>query len=175
MPPNLSRVLTWVIIGGIIFWRLYARLQRTIGQQVFRKKFLTWLIVFYSIVSLGLGAFSLEHPRVLAGWVGGLVPGVLLGLWALRLTRHEMTEKGRCYTPNAHIGVALYLIFLGRMIYRGMAFYTHFSLTGNPPPPPGQSALTDFTFELLAGYFIAYYAGILRYYAKEPPLEGPAA
>jgi hypothetical protein len=167
MHPDIYHILTWVVIGAFIFWRLYARLQRSVGRQVFRKKLLIYLIILYSVISLGLAVMTEGRLQLVSGWAGGLVLGVLLGGWALRLTRYETTEKGPCYTPNAHLGGALFLIFLGRLIYRGVAFYTHFSLTGHPPPPPGQSALTDFTFELLAGYFIAYYIGVLRHFAEK--------
>ncbi len=167
MHPDIYHILTWVIIGALVFWRLYARLQRSVGRQVFRKKRMIYLILLYAVISLGLAVYTSGRPQLVSGWVGGLALGILLGRWALHLTRYEMTEKGPCFTPNVHLGGALYLIFLGRIIYRAAAFYTHFSLTGHPPPPPGQSALTDFSFELLAGYFIAYYLGILQHYAKE--------
>ena len=104
--------------GRYVLSRLYFRLRRTIGLQQFSRKWLIFYIVIYVLASLGLAALSGGRPKVMLGWIGGLVPGILLGLWGLRLTKHEITEKGRCYTPSAHIGVALYLLFLGRLVYR---------------------------------------------------------
>ena len=175
MPPNLSRILIWFAVGIYIFWRLYVRLQRMIGRQQLRKGRLIFLIAIYALGSLGMAFFTMGRPHLVAGWLGGLVPGVLLGLWALRLTQYETVEGKNCYTPNARIGVALFLLFLGRIVYRGIAIYTNFSLPGHPTPPIGQSALTDLTFELLAGYYIAYNVGILRHYAKGVSPVAPLA
>jgi hypothetical protein len=175
MAPNLSRILIWVIVGIYIFWRLYVRLQRMIGRQQFRKGRLVFLIVLYGLGSVGLAVFTMGRLHLVAGWLGGLVPGVLLGLWALQLTQYETVEGEECYTPNARIGVALFLLFLGRIVYRAVAIYTHFSLPGHPTPPLGQSALTDLTFELLAGYYIAYSVGILRHYGRAASPLAPLA
>ena len=174
MHPDIYHILTWVAVAAVVFWRLYARLQRTVGLQQFRRRRLIFYIVIYGVATLGLAVLSGGRPRLMLGWAGGLVPGVLLGLWSLRLTRYEITDQGRCYTPSAHIGVALYLLFLGRLAYRVFAIYANLSVGGRPPPAWGQSALTDLAFELLAGYYIAYSAGILRRYGKEAALVSPA-
>jgi hypothetical protein len=175
MPHNLFRVLVWVGLGVYVLSRLYFRMRRTIGLQQFRRKRLIFYIVFYVIATIGLAFLSGGRSKLMLGWIAGLVPGIVLGLWSLRLTRFEITDKGRCYTPSAHIGVALYLLFLGRLIYRVIAIYTNLSLRGQPPPAWGQSALTDFVFELLAGYYIAYSAGIVRRYGKRAEPAAPAA
>jgi hypothetical protein len=171
MHSSPLRILISVVLGVYVLSRLYFRLRRTVGLQQFRRNWLLFYIIFYGIATVGLALLSGGRPKLMLGWIAGLLPGILLGLLSLRLTRFEITEKGRCYTPNAHIGVSLSLLFLGRLTYRVIAIYTNLSLRGHRPPAWGQSALTDFIFELLAGYYIAYSAGILRRYGQEarPP------
>jgi hypothetical protein len=173
MHPDIYRIFIWVAVAVYVFFRLYVRLRRTIGLQEFRRKRLIFYIVIYTLASLGLAVLSGGRPQLMLGWIGGLVPGILLGLWGLRLTKFEITEKGPCYTPSAHIGGGLYLLFLGRLVYRGFAIYANLTVAGRPPPAWGQSALTDVIFELLAGYYIAYSAGILRRYGREAAPAAP--
>jgi NhaP-type Na+/H+ or K+/H+ antiporter len=105
-----------------------------------------------------LFSLSLPFPKMLLGMGGGILLGALLGFVGLRLTRFETTEQGHFYTPNTHIGVALSLLFVGRMLYR-------IWLVGGAVPAPGQpqlfqSPLTLFIFGLIAGYYLVYYIGL---------------
>lgn len=58
---------------------------------------------------------NLTHPTTL------LVPAGIaaLGVYGLRLTRFERTPTGLFYTPNAHLGIALSLLLVLRLGYRG--------------------------------------------------------
>jgi hypothetical protein len=152
-----------------IGWRIYSRVRRNIGRQPFRPGRMKLYVGVFALLSVAFAVRSLGHPQLMLGWLGGVVPGVLLGIWALRLTRFETTSEGRCYTPNGHIGVALSLLFVARLVYRVIAAYANISQAGNPPPAFGESALTYFTFELLAGYNVAYYWGVLRRCPTSPP------
>jgi len=46
--------------------------------------------------------------------VAGAGFGAALGLYGLRLTKFEQTAQGLFYTPSAHLGIALSLLFVGR-------------------------------------------------------------
>jgi len=143
-------------------WRFYSRFRRSIGRQPFRPTRLKIYVAIFSVLGLASVYRAVGHPPLLLGWITGTVLGVLLGVWGLRLTRFESSGEQRFYVPNGHIGIALSLLFVGRIAYRVIAIYSHMSLTGTPPPGLGESALTFFTFELLAGYAIAYNLGVLR-------------
>ena len=166
MSTHLYRILVWIAVGIYILIRLYIRLRRTIGQQEYRRRRLIMYLVVYGGVSTALAVPALGHPQLVLGWIGGMASGILLGVLGLRLTRFEETPKGRCYIPSAHIGVGLFLLFLGRIIYQGVAIYSNLSLTGRPQPPWGHSALTDLTFNLLAGYYITHSIGLMRCYSR---------
>jgi NhaP-type Na+/H+ or K+/H+ antiporter len=147
-----------ILFGGLIAWGIYRRVRRNIGRQPLRPRRLIVSLVVFSLVSVLLFSLSLPFPKMLLGIGGGILLGALLGFVGLRLTKFETTEQGHFYTPNTHIGVALSLLFVGRMLYR-------IWLVGGPSPAPGQpqlfqSPLTLFIFGLIAGYYLVYYIGL---------------
>jgi hypothetical protein len=147
-----------VLFGGLIAWGIYRRVRRNIGRQQLRPRRITFSIVVFSLVSLLFIGMSLQQLHLMLGIVGGLVLGVMLGFVGLRLTRFETNAEGHFYTPNTHIGVALSLLFAGRMLYRLWVFRDATTATGHPPP--FQSPLTFFIFGLIAGYYIVYFIGL---------------
>ncbi len=162
-------VIIWAVVVPLLLWRVYTRLQRSVGRQAFRPSGLGIAFSIFLIVSLLFGARSINHPPLMLGWLAGFVPGAILGFWALHLTRFETTAEGRFYTPNAHIGVALSLVFIGRIIYRITVIYMHAAPDGRVPPPMGSSALTFAAFELLAGYYMVYNGGVLKKFGRPEP------
>jgi hypothetical protein len=147
-----------VLFGGLIAWGIYRRVRRNIGRQQLRPRRITFSIVVFSLVSLLFIGMSLQQLHLMLGIVGGLVLGVMLGFVGLRLTRFETNAEGHFYTPNTHIGVALSLLFAGRMLYRLWVFRDATTAAGHPPP--FQSPLTFFIFGLIAGYYIVYFIGL---------------
>ena len=149
------------IVIPFIAWRVYMRVRRNVGRQPFRPSQLVVRIVIFSIISLLIGLGAMNYPQSLEALGGGLVLGVPLALIGLHLTKFETTPTGKFYTPNTAIGVALIVLFAGRVGYRMFALFGA-SPTGSPPPAPFQSPLTLLIFGVTAGYYIAYYAGVLR-------------
>jgi hypothetical protein len=147
-----------VLFGGLIAWSIYRRVRRNIGQQKLRPRRITFSIVLLSLFSILIVGTSLQNPRLLLGFGGGLLLGALLGFVGLRLTRFETTDEGHFYTPNAHIGVALSLLLIGRMAYRFWVLRDISTATAHPPPM--QSPLTFFIIGLTFGYYIVYYIGL---------------
>ncbi len=150
-----------ILFGGLIAWSIYRRVRRNIGRQKLRSRRIIFSIVIFSLASLVLIAVSLQLPKLLLGISGGLVLGVLLGFVGLRLTKFETIDEGHFYTPDTRIGIALSLLFVGRMLYRFWAL-RNVSAT-EYTPPPFQSALTFLVFGLIAGYYIVYYIGLLNH------------
>ncbi|MEO7762673.1 MAG: hypothetical protein ABIS68_12270 [Casimicrobiaceae bacterium] len=75
------------------------------------------MIIFPLLFALlALGALS--RPNTLALVAVGVLAGVLLGRLGLGKTSFEATPAGLYYTPNAHLGIALSLLLVGRVIYR---------------------------------------------------------
>jgi hypothetical protein len=147
-----------VLFGGLIAWSIYRRVRRNIGRQKLRPRRIIFSIVVFSLVSLLFIGMSLQQLHLLLGIIGGLALGVMLGFVGLRLTRFETTDEGHFYTPNTHIGVALSVLFIGRLLYRFWVLRGTDLATDHPPP--FQSPLTFLIFGLIAGYYIVYYVGL---------------
>jgi hypothetical protein len=148
-----------ILIVGIFAWGIYRRVRRNIGRQPLRPGRAKRSIVILSLISAVIVYASLQNINLLLGFGGGILLGVLLGFAGLKLTRFETTDAGHFYTPNTHIGVALSILFLGRMIYRMPV------LLGAPAAPEHpqafQSPLTLFILGLTVGYYLVYQTGIL--------------
>jgi hypothetical protein len=82
----------------------------------------------------------------------------------LKKTKFEPTREGLFYTPNAHLGIILSMLFVGRILYRIFAVYL-VATTAKPRDPSDfmGSAATVAIFGLLAGYYITYAIGLARW------------
>ena len=145
----------------IIIWRMYSRIRRMVGRQ----KSIAWrqrlTVCFFPLIVLSLGLVSSSRPESLIALIGGLVIGTVFGVIGYRLTRFEQTDEGLFYTPNAHLGIALSLLLVGRIMYR-------FILVGfpgaNSVPAPTSTVPTPVTLVLigmLAGYYVTYAIGLI--------------
>ncbi len=157
MTPNTVLPLVFV---GLVIWRVYRRVRRSIGRQRVQPKRLITGIVIYSVICVLLALGAVQHPNLLAGLGGGLVLGAPLALIGLRFTRFENAPDGRYYISHPYIGITIAAVLVVRVFYRLSAFF------GSPsqmqgPPQMMQSALTLSLLGLLAGYYIAFYAGVL--------------
>jgi hypothetical protein len=165
MAAPTTQYIPLLIFVPLIIWRLYSRIRRSIGRQTL-SKWRPWVtvVVFPLIIAMfALGAFA--HPArvaaVLGALAGGIAAGALLGVFGTRHTKFEQTPEGLFYTPNAHIGIALSVVFVGRVIYRMFQVY---SMEVQPSPADFTgSPLTLAIFGLLAGYYVTYAIGLLRW------------
>ncbi len=161
--PHHPPLLISLAVAAILVWRVYARVRRTVGRQKL-SQFRAWAtIVLFSLLLVLFLLGSLAHTGSFVTLAAGAGLGVGLGFYGLRLTKFEDTPLGLFYTPSAHIGIALSLLFIGRIGYRVAQFY----LAGVPTAPPStsfvSSPLTLAFFGLLAGYYVAYEFGLLRW------------
>ena len=163
-----------VVLIPLIAWRLYRRVRGLIGRQKSRMRRHWTAVVLFPVVTLLLALGAATHPTALAGLAAGLVVGIGLAIWGLKLTRFEHTAEGFFYTPNAHIGIALSVVFLARVAWRLLEIPA-LTVQQGAPPAFASSALTLVVFGALAGYYTAYAAGLLRWRhaAKDAPASAP--
>ena len=152
-----------LIAVPLIIWRVYSRVRRMVGRQRMSAVRAGITLVVFPAVILLLALAALTHPERLAWLVAGLVGGYLLAVVGLRKTVFEATPDALFYTPNAHLGIALSLLLVMRIAYRFIEIYMI-----DPGVPRGaqdfaRSPLTLSIFGLLAGYYIAYAVGLLRW------------
>jgi hypothetical protein len=152
-----------LLLAVFIAWRMYVRLRRNIGRQAMQPKRMLTRVIILAVVTVALTAFSLLNLRVLAGLGFGFVLGLPLAWVGLKMTRFEATAEGRFYTPNSTIGIGLGILLVGRLVYRLMVILPNMRNAAQHPQQPAlmQSPLSLFVFGLLAGYYIAYYVGVL--------------
>jgi hypothetical protein len=150
---------TTILIIGIFAWSIYRRVRRNIGRQPLRPRRAIFSIVILSVISVLIVGTSLQNINLPLGFAAGLLLGALLGLVGLRLTQFETTDEGHFYTPNTHIGIAISVLFVGRIAYRFIVLGD--AATAQNSLQPFQSPLTLFIFGLTVGYYIVYQTGIL--------------
>jgi tellurite resistance protein TehA-like permease len=157
--------ITLIVLVPLIIWRMYSRIRRMVGRQRL-SKVRPWitLAIFPLIVAM-LALSALHRPERLGILGVGLAVGIGLALFGLKRTKFEVTPQGFFYTPNAHLGIALSLLFVARILYRFIEIYAL-----NPTVPRdmrefGSSPLTLAVFGLLAGYYIGYAVGLVRWRA----------
>jgi hypothetical protein len=157
-------LFAYVGIGTLVVWRVYSRIRRVIGRQKL-SAVRPWLTVTLFPLLLAVLAFAtINHPLAEVALLSGAGLGVALGIIGHRLTRFEATPQGLYYTPNAHLGIALSLLLIGRIGYR----FVQLSLAGNSAVNPYgsgfvSSPLTLLIFGTLAGYYVSYAIGLLRW------------
>ena len=165
MQMPCANILPILIMLPLIAWRAYSRVKRNIGRQTLSKRrpWVTMVIFPLLIVLLSFGAYSHHRPALFAAMAGVIAGGIVLGIYGLRHTKFDATPEGLFYTPNAHIGIALSVLFIGRVIYRMFVLYSM-----NPYAPQSSSdfaasPLTLGIFGLLAGYYVTYAIGLVRW------------
>ena len=172
----MDKVVIFIAVGAFLGWRIYRRTLRNIGRQKLRPTRAIIRLVLVGIATVVIFGVSLQFPRVLAGFGGGILGGALLGFFGLRLTKFETTEEGHFYTPDTRIGIAISALLAGRLLYR---FYVlnqaDYLASGHPPAM--QSPLTFFIVGLTFGYSLVYYIGLFVHtHDRKPPekIESPS-
>ena len=167
-----------VVMIPLIAWRLYRRVRSHIGRQTSRMRRHWTAVILFPLIAVMVALAARAHPQSLAGLGAGLAVGIGLAIWGLKLTRFEHTAEGYFYTPNAHIGIALSVVFIARIVWRIMEMPEIKAQTG-APPDFASSPLTTVVFGALVGYYTAYAIGILRWRyrlrAAAPPSSAPPA
>jgi len=164
MPTSLDTHLLIVIaFTALVVWRAQARIRRLLGRQRL-STVRPWItVIVLPLVLVLLLATSLAHPATEAAALAGALVGAGLGVLGTRLTKFEVTPAGLFYTPNAHLGIALSLLFVGRIGWRLVQIF----MIGLPQPgQPDDFATSPLTLSvvgLLFGYYISYAVGLMRW------------
>ncbi len=162
--PTSSLVVAALV--PLIIWRMYRRIGRLIGRQ----KSVAWrhwgACILFPVLLLLLAMGARSDIWSMGGLLLGVVVGIALAIFGLRLTRFEATPDGLFYTPNAHIGIALSTVLVCRIGYR---VYQAMELQLDHVQAMqgfGRSPLTLVILGTMAGYYALYAAGLLRKRAR---------
>lgn len=154
MDPKL---ITPLLLAALLVWGIVHRLQRSFGRQPVQPGRIWFRIGVLSLAGGLVAATSVTRGTgMLEALIGGFACGAVLAYVGLRHTRFEVTPEGRSYTPHTYIGLAVTLLFLGRLVYR-------FVYLSDPSAAAAyqRSPLTVGIFAVLVGYYVLFYAGVL--------------
>jgi hypothetical protein len=163
MAPFNTGTMVMVILVPLLAWRMYSRFRRLVGRQRL-SRIRPWItLTIFPLLILMIAwvtRFDGEREGYLAA---GLAVGALLAVIAHRLTRFEATREGLFYTPNAPLGIALSLLMVGRIAYRMVEVWSMDPSIARNNTEFVRSPLTLVIFGVLAGYYIAYAIGLVRW------------
>jgi hypothetical protein len=173
--PQFSSWLPTLVAVPLVGFLLYRRLRRTFGRQLVAPRRMALRMVLLCVVCVLLLVRSSVTTISLGAAVAGLALGVALAMVGLMHTKVEATAESKFYTPNKWIGLAVTALFLGRLAGRLFTVSERATQVASGVSPYAglqQSPLTLGLFFLLAGYYVTYYAGVLR---KAAALGAPSA
>ena len=162
MPGDFSPIAPYLFAALVVF-AVYRRLRRSFGRQPLRRARMTVRMVLLALLICALAPLALRSPQYLGAELIGAALGIGLGAWGAQRTRFQMYGERLHYVPHTYTGIAVSLLFLGRLVYRITEMYggPHAANAGGPGGPPIKSPLTAGIFFVLAGYYLCYYGWVL--------------
>jgi hypothetical protein len=178
MNVDLQSLLPTLIAVPVVAFLLYRRAKRSFGKQPLAEGRMKFRMALLGLISLMLIVTCRTIPGAAAG-AFGLALGLVLATVGLKHTSYEMTPSGKFYTPNTWVGLAVTALFMGRLAARMFTVYHAVSELppgANPGADFQRSPFTFAAFFLLAGYYLLYYAGVMRKgrTLSLPPAPAPA-
>jgi hypothetical protein len=148
----------WIapLVGAcLVLWILVRRARRLFGRQAYSVP----RIVLRLLLIAGIGLMFLV-VLTLAGGVApaaGLTVGFAVGAIGVALTRFEWIDRQLHYTPNMYVGIGVFSLLIGRLIYRVIRIGT----MGDEYAGLQSSPLTAGILFVLLGFYFFYYAAVL--------------
>jgi hypothetical protein len=157
------------LIAAVVLFAVYGRFRRNLGQQPLRPVRMRVRSIILLIVGGALLPVIPRSTAFVAAVVLGVALGVALASWGAARTRFLKVDHQLYYVPHTYTGVAVSLLFLGRLVYRLIQVYAGWDVghgVGAPTQeyaPAGmlRSPLTLGLFFVLVGYYVYYYSAVL--------------
>jgi len=161
MQTDFSQIAPFLFAALVVF-AVYRRLRRSFGRQLLRPGRMTLRMVLLTVVGCALTPMALRSAQFLWAELGGAALGIGLGLWGAERTRFLMYRERLHYVPHTYTGIAVSLLFLGRLVFRMVQAYTsaHAAQTFAPTSMV-RSPLTVGILFVLVGYYVCFYGRVL--------------
>jgi hypothetical protein len=174
MPANFHAIGATAAVVALMLFAAYRRIRRAIGRQRLQPLRMKVRLGVLTLASVAFVVVPRGDLLILAAAAAGAVLGIALAVYALRHTQFEITADGTFYTGHPYIGLGIALLFIGRLIYRFIQMSTAPGMMGaarGASPFSGMvgNPVTTGVFFVVAGYYIAYYTGLLRRDGETPP------
>jgi hypothetical protein len=173
MQPDFPQIGPFLVAALVVF-AVYRRLRRSFGRQLLRPARMTVRIVVLAVIGCALLPMALRSVQFLTAELLGAALGTGLGVWGARRTRFLMDGGRLYYVPHTYAGIAVSLLFLGRLAFRVVQGYTGMHTNGAYAPAahaayPSQafgptmvkSPLTIGIVFVLVGYYVCFYSWVL--------------
>jgi hypothetical protein len=186
MKFDFSQIVAYLAAILVVFL-IYRRLRRSFGQQPLRPARMSVRIVLLLVVGCLLVPAAFRSVAFMSTVLLGTVAGVSLATWGVARTRFLRVSNQLYYVPHTYTGIAVSLLFLGRLVYRLVQVYGNMHVPHSAGADPAnqafaptsmvQSPLTLGLFFVLMGYYVCYYSMVLwkskRVVAEEVSLSAP--
>jgi hypothetical protein len=170
MPTDFSQFGPF-LFAALVVYAVYRRLRRSFGRQPLRPRRMALRMVLLAVVACTLMPLTLRSVHYLAAEFIGAALGIGLGFWGGNRTQFQMYNGRLHFMPHTYTGIAVSLLFLGRLVYRLVQAYTgsHVAQVASSPDPSQalapasmiSSPLTVGIFFVLAGYYLYFYGMLL--------------
>lgn len=150
-----------IALAPLVAWRVYSRIRRLTTRQLSRVWRHRTTLVFFPLLVLALGLGAINQHMALLALAVGLAAGVGLGNIGVSKTTFEQVGDQYYFTPHARIGAVVALLFLGRLAWRAWEWYSTDGAIAHQDF--ARSPLTLGVFGILAGYYMTYAIGLLRW------------
>lgn len=169
-----TTTLALLLLVPLLVWRIYSRLKKLVARQK-SQLWRHWSVaVALPALLLFLATTTKFDVLPLSSLGAAALAGGWLGVLGLKLTRFEQVGKDFFFTQHRYLGLAITMLFIARLLYRGMEIYLNTRLDVPVPPPPfGQSPLTMAAYGLVIGYYAVYAWGLVRWRQRSKPLQAP--
>jgi hypothetical protein len=169
------------LLAALFVFVIYRRFRRNFGQQPLRPIRMQVRIGVLIIVGGLLLPTAFRSGAFLAATIAGVAAGAALAVWGGSRTRYVKISNQLYYVPHTYTGVAVSLLFVGRLVYRIIQIYTNAHATravaaeaSNQAFVPSSmltSPLTLSLFFVLMGYYVCYYSIVLWKSKRTVPEE----
>jgi hypothetical protein len=148
------------LLAALLIFVVYRRLRRSFGQQPLVPIRMQLRILLLLIVGCLLLPSAMRSTSFLLAILAGVLVGVALAVWGAAHTRFLRNADRLYYVPHTYTGMAVALLFVGRLGYRLVQVYgsadqsfTAASMVRSP--------LTIGMYFVLMGYYVCYYSVLL--------------
>jgi hypothetical protein len=171
MHPDFSQIGPF-LLAALVVYGVYRRFRRNFGRQLLRPARMMVRSVLLAVIGCCLLPMALRSAQFLSGELVGAALGIGMALWGAQRTRFQMYEGRLHYVPHTYTGIAVSLLFLGRLVFRFVQVYAGYHATadhlqatypsqGFLPAAMVRSPLTVGIFFVLVGYYVCYYSLVL--------------
>jgi hypothetical protein len=156
-----------IVFAALVVFAIYRRFRRNFGRQPLRPARMSSRIALLAAVACLLVPMTLRSAPLLAAMLAGAALGVALGVWGSRRTRFVTLDTQLYYVPHTYTGVAVSILFFGRLIMRVMQAYSSGPAPAARAAQPFasaalvQSPITLGLLLVLIGYYVCYYSMVL--------------